>query len=110
MKLSKAVQVIVLTTLCVVSLAYAEQRPAALGQSDLAPAEANNIKFPYIGEVTGVELNVRSGPGMNFYSCGKINSPLRVVVAEQKFTWVRILPPPGSFSWIFKQYVQTDAN
>jgi uncharacterized protein YgiM (DUF1202 family) len=110
MTLSKAVQVIGLTILCVISLASAEQKPAALGVSDIAPPEANNIEFPYIGEVTGSELNVRSGPGMNFYSCGKISSPLRVIVAEQKFTWVRILPPPGSFSWIFKQYVQTDAN
>ncbi|HBG77869.1 MAG TPA: hypothetical protein DDW84_03320 [Phycisphaerales bacterium] len=110
MTLSKAVQVIGLTTLCVISLAFAEQKPAALGSSDIAPPEANEITFPYIGEVTGSQLNVRSGPGMNFYSCGKINSPLRVIVAEQKFTWVRILPPPGSFSWIFKQYIQTDAN
>jgi uncharacterized protein YgiM (DUF1202 family) len=110
MAFSKAVQVIGLTILCVISFAFAEQRPAALGQSDIAPPEANDIEFPYICEVTGTELNVRSGPGMNFYSCGKISSPLRVIVAEQKFTWVRILPPPGSFSWIFKQYVQTDAN
>lgn len=110
MALSKAVQVIGLTILCVISLAFAEQKPAALGSSDIAPPEANDIEFPYIGEVTGTDLNVRSGPGMNFYSCGKISSPLRIIVAEQKFTWVRILPPPGSFSWIFKQYVQTDAN
>lgn len=110
MTLLKAVQVIGLTILCVMSLAFGEQRPAALGTSDIAAPEANEIEFPYIGEITGSEINVRSGPGMNFYSCGKISSPLRVIVAEQKFTWVRILPPPGSFSWIFKQYVQTDAN
>ncbi|MFA6187283.1 MAG: SH3 domain-containing protein [Phycisphaerae bacterium] len=110
MAFSKAVQVIGLTILCVISLAAAEQKPAALGKSDIATPEANEIEFPYIGEVTGTDLNVRSGPGMNFYSCGKISSPLRIIVAEQKFTWVRILPPPGSFSWIFKQSVQTDAN
>jgi hypothetical protein len=28
----------------------------------------------------------------------------------QKYSWAQILPPPGSFSWIFKQYVETDPN
>ncbi|MDD5134454.1 MAG: SH3 domain-containing protein, partial [Phycisphaerae bacterium] len=87
-----------------------EQRPAVLGQTDIAPADTNDIKYPYIGEVTGTEINVRSGPGMNFYSCGKISTPMQVVVVEQKYIWTKILPPPGSFSWIFKQYVQADAN
>jgi uncharacterized protein YgiM (DUF1202 family) len=111
MKLLKAVQLITLTTLCLFAgFAQAEQKPAALGQPDIAPAEANNIKYPYIGEVTGTEINVRSGPGMNFYSCGKVSAPMQVVVVEQKYIWTRILPPPGSFSWIFKQYILPDAN
>ena len=89
------------------SIVQAEQRPAALDQ----PAtEANNVKFPYVGEITGSEINIRSGPGMNYYSCGKINAPLRVVVVEQQYSWSKILPPQGSFSWIFRQYVQPDAN
>ena len=85
-----------------------EKRPAALGSPESSPAEVNEAQFPYIGEITGADLNVRSGPGMNYYGCGKISTPARVVVVGQKFSWSQILPPQGSFSWIFKQYVQTD--
>jgi uncharacterized protein YgiM (DUF1202 family) len=100
------------------SIAQAEKRPAALDnpQQSKAPQpsqpapEANNIKFPYVGEITGTEINIRSGPGMNFYSCSKINAPARVVVVDQKYSWAKVLPPPGSFSWIFRQSVQTDSN
>ena len=93
-----------------------EKRPAALGAPEESvsaqdpAAEANQVQFPYVGEITGTNLNIRSGPGTNFYSCGKISLPARVVVVGEKFSWSQMLPPPGSFSWIFKQYVQTDAN
>jgi SH3-like domain-containing protein len=90
--------------------AQAQLRPAALGQPNEPTTEANAVKFPFVGEITGNEINVRSGPGMNYYSCGKISAPLRVVVVNQKYSWSNILPPPGSFSWIFRQSVQTDAN
>ncbi len=89
----------------------AEKRPAALGSPEPAPAaEVNEAQFPYIGEITGADLNVRSGPGTNYYSCGKISAPARVVVVGQTFSWSQILPPPGSFSWIYKQYVVPDIN
>ncbi|MCD4831941.1 MAG: hypothetical protein K8R02_09100 [Anaerohalosphaeraceae bacterium] len=75
-----------------------------------AVAEANSVKFPYIAEVTGSNINVRSGAGTNYYRCGKISEPMRVVVVDRKYIWSKILPPQGSFSWIFKQYVKPDAN
>ncbi|HBG27162.1 MAG: hypothetical protein A2Y10_17085 [Planctomycetes bacterium GWF2_41_51] len=84
--------------------------PAAAANEPAAVAEVNQSQFPYVGEITGTNLNLRSGPGMNFYSCGKISMPTRVVVVGEKFSWSQILPPPGSFSWIFKQYVQVDNN
>ena len=87
------------------------KHPSAQPQPTPPPApEPNNVKFPYVGEITGIEINLRSGPGMNYYGCGKINAPTRVVVVDQKYSWSKILPPQGSFSWIFKQYVQTDPN
>jgi uncharacterized protein YraI len=109
----------------VTALAAESKRPAALGapveEATAAPvaaapaaAEANasaaELKYPYVGEVTAADLNLRSGPGTNFYSCGKIGQPARIIVVGEKFSWSQIMPPPGSFSWIFKQYVQVDAN
>jgi len=98
------------------TIAQAEKRPAAMdnprqSKSSAQPApEANTVKFPYVGEITDTKINIRSGPGMQYYSCSKINSPARVVVVDQKYSWSKILPPPGSFSWIFRQSVQTDSN
>ena len=111
MKWIKVFQSSIITTIaiCAITSAAEEKRPAALGAPE-QPAEVNQAKFPYVGEITGTELNIRSGPGMNYYGCGKISSPAKVVVIGQKFSWSQILPPPGSFSWIFKQYVQTDVN
>jgi len=112
MKRIKLFQSAIILTLIisVIAIAEGEKRPAALGAPEPAPAEVNQAAFPYVGEITGAELNIRSGAGTNFYSCGKISSPARVVVVGQKFSWSQILPPQGSFSWIFKQYVQTDVN
>lgn len=129
------IAIIISFSLCAIALAAEGKRPAALGSPEeasaaqaaqptaptvtgaaptanepAAVAEANQSQFPYVGEITGSSLNIRSGPGMNYYSCGKISTPQRVVVVGEKFSWSQILPPPGSFSWIFKQYVQVDGN
>lgn len=109
----KSRRIILLSAIIVIGLfavAKAELKPAAFGQPNEPAVEANAVKFPFVGEILGNEVNLRSGPGMNFYSCGKISSPARVVVVSQKYSWAQILPPPGSFSWIFKQYVETDPN
>jgi hypothetical protein len=72
--------------------------------------EAAQPAVPYAAEITGVNINIRSGPGMNFYRCGKLNKPDRVTVVEHKSGWSKIVPPPGSFSWISKQYIKVDSN
>jgi uncharacterized protein YgiM (DUF1202 family) len=102
--------IIAVVLLSAIATAAPEKRPAALGSPEPAAEEVNQGQFPYIGEITGTDLNVRSGPGMNYYNCGKVSTPARVVVVGQTFSWSQILPPQGSFSWIFKQYVQTDVN
>ena len=70
----------------------------------------NGITFPYIAEIIGDNVNIRSGSGNNYYSCGKLNSQTQVVVVDQSYRWSKILPPPGSFSWIFKDYVTVNAT
>lgn len=87
----------------------------ALGKGDNrvlpgAQGDSGDITFPYIAEITGNNVNIRSGSGNNYYSCGKLNSQTQVVVVDQSYRWSKILPPPGSFSWIFKDYVTVDAT
>jgi len=71
-------------------------------------AEAGVPSFPYMAEITGDNLYVRSGPGTNFYHCGKLNQGDKVKVVSRQFSWSCIVPPANSFSWISMQYVRID--
>ena len=82
------------------------QQPAAATDANEAAAPA----FPYVAQITGSRVNIRSGPGTNYYSCGKLNKTDRAIVVGSKFSWSQIVPPAGSFSWISKQYVSIDPN
>ncbi len=78
------------------------------------PLDAQNssttTSFPYIGQIIGDSVNVRSGPGTNYYSCGKLSRLDMVKVVGQRFSWSRIVPPKESFSWISSKFVTIDAN
>ena len=79
--------------------------PAAGGDGS-----ADNVKFPYLGQIVGTKVNIRSGPTLNHYRCGKLNAPANVIVTGRESLWLKVLPPAGSFSWIFAQYVKVDTN
>jgi len=78
----------------------------------VAPAaEANTLNlpaFPFLAEITGDDVYVRSGPGTQYYNCGKAGKDEKVKVVGNKFSWLQIVAPAGSYSWISKQYVQID--
>jgi len=74
------------------------------------PNETDIPPFPYIAEMNGDNIYIRSGPGTNFYHCGKLNKGDKVTVVGKQFSWARIVPPPGSFSWIAMQYVRINPN
>ncbi len=92
--------------ICLVSVGFAQE--AATTPS--GPDEADTPAFPYMAEITGDNLYVRSGPGTNFYECSKLNKGDKVKVTEKQFSWARIVPPAGSFSWISMQYVSIDTD
>ena len=73
-------------------------------------AEVAAPSFPYTAEITADNVNVRSGPGTNYYRCGQINKGDTVKVVASKHSWSHIVPPPGSFSWISKQYIHIEAD
>ena len=86
---------------CLVSIGFAQQSGTAPGGSQ----EVDTSSFPYTAEITGEDVYVRSGPGTNFYHCGKLKTGDKVKVVGKQFSWSRIVPPAGSFSWISMQYV-----
>jgi hypothetical protein len=85
-----------------------ESDPVIKPTADKAGSQV--ISFPYIAQITGTDVYVRSGPGTAYYYCGKINAPARVEVTGEKHGWLQILPPAGSFSWISKNYVKLDPD
>jgi uncharacterized protein YgiM (DUF1202 family) len=93
---------------CLISLASIglaqEAATSPQGSAENAPS------FPYVAEITDDNVNIRSGPGTNYYRCGKLNSGDRVKVVASKYSWSHIVPPANSFSWISKQYVSIDPD
>lgn len=86
------------------------QVPAEKGLGSTKPGGVGAVSFPYVAEIVGKSVNIRSGPGMNYYRCGRLSNPDRVMVVGQEFGWSRIEPPRGSFSWISKQYIKPEPN
>jgi uncharacterized protein YgiM (DUF1202 family) len=78
--------------------------PEGSASIDDANAAAAHV-FPYVAEIIGNDVRIRSGPGTNFYDCGKLYKGDRVEVVRTQFGWSCIVPPAGSFSWISMQYV-----
>lgn len=60
---------------------------------------------PFVAEVVGNDVYLRSGPGTNFYHCGKLYKGDRVQVVKSQQGWSCIVPPPGCFSWVAMHYV-----
>jgi uncharacterized protein YgiM (DUF1202 family) len=96
----------VVILICLVSVGFAQETAA----TPSGPGEAETPPFPYMAEITGDNLYVRSGPGTNFYECGKLNKGDKVKVMSRQFSWACIVPPAGSFSWISMQYVSIDTD
>ena len=99
------VLVTVATSIC---WAQNEGPPEAMAATDVNAAAAPS--FPYVAQITADDVLVRSGPGTNHYTCGKLNKGDKVTVVGSLFGWSRIVPSPGSFSWISASYVKVDAG
>ncbi|MCP4453124.1 MAG: SH3 domain-containing protein [Planctomycetes bacterium] len=66
--------------------------------------------FPYKAEVTGSSVNIRSDKSIKTYECGRLNVGDTVEVIGEEEGWAKIVPPPGSFSWIAMQYIAINAE
>ncbi len=64
--------------------------------------------IPFLAEITGNDVYVRSGPGTNYYFCAKLQKGEKIKVVGSKFSWWQIAPPAGSYAWISRQYVEVD--
>ncbi len=74
------------------------------------PKPAETPTGAYVAEALGDDVFLRSGPGTNFYKCGKLYKSDRIQVVSTQQGWACILPPPGCFSWIPMQYVSINLD
>ena len=87
---------------------------AALGLSpaptttlaQVIPPEVANSRNSAECVINADNVYVRSGAGDNYYPTMKLNKGVKVTVIGEKFDWLKIVPPPGSFSYVGKHFVE----
>ena len=62
--------------------------------------------YPWAGQITGTNVNVRAGAGTPYYPTCKLNDGDKVRVVGELKGWYEIVPPPGSFSYIDRAAVE----
>lgn len=77
---------------------------------DWPQSEVENSKYQILGMVNANAVFVRSGPSDNDYATMKLDKGAQVVVVGERFNWLKILPPEGSFCYVAKAYVNRSGN
>ena len=60
-------------------------------------ADIENAKYQFEGILIRPEF-VRASPGENFYPTIKLDKDAHIVVVGAKGSWLKVVPPEGSFS------------
>jgi len=90
------------TTLCFLFLCLSFH--LGLGHRNVVYAQQEF--FPFLAEVTGERVNVRSGQSANFERLCQLDKGDEVVVLEKGYSWYKIQLPPSAKSFVSKNYVQ----
>lgn len=94
----------ILGLLCV-SVSYGQAAETATKPTVVWPG-GEKISYPAAGQVSAAKVQVRSGPGLNYYVCGALSQGSQVVVLEERSGWLKIEAPAGTFSLIAAKYVK----
>jgi hypothetical protein len=114
MQAHKKLLILVIISAGLSSVGYTQEKAQPPDKESDTAAENTTTaavpSFPYIAEITDDDVPIRSGPGTNYYICGKLKKANKVNVVGSQFSWSRIVPPTGSFSWISNRYVSIDPD
>lgn len=83
---------------------------AQAGAQDIVQPAVENSPYNYLGQINANAVYVRSGPGENYYATMKLDRGAQVTVVGHKFEWLKIAPPPGSFSVVAKAFIQRQGD
>lgn len=82
-------------------------RLAVLAWIALCAARAEADEFPYTAYVTANDVQVRSGPGENYYPVLKVDRGAAVeVYRHDPGGWYAIRPPAECFSWVAAEFIE----
>ena len=92
-----------------VTVPVSETTSGSAEVASISVAEPSKPAFePYLGVITGDNVNIRSGPAEIYYAVGKLRKGQQVVVSGErhgKKNWAMIEPTDQCFSYISKKYV-----
>lgn len=82
-----------------------EQRTVAIESP--APPPQEEASAPWVGIVTGNNVNIRSGPGTNYNPpLTQVNAGTRLTILAEDGEWLRIEIPGGGKGWISGRYIE----
>src|SRR4051794_11920414 len=82
----------------------------AIALADQTPPEISNARNSAIGNINSDGVYVRSGAGDNYYPTTKVNAGKEVTIVGEKFDWLKIVPPAGSFCYVAKAFIDKNPD
>jgi SH3-like domain-containing protein len=82
----------------------------AAPRPDTTQPDVENSKFQISGVINANAVYVRSGPSENDYVTTKLDKGAAVTVVGERFNWLKVVPPPGSFCYVGKAFVNRAGN
>lgn len=79
--------------------------PSLRAQEAAPETVVENSRYQIEGVINGNAVYVRSGPSENDYPTMQLSKSTPVTVVGERFTWLKITPPEGSFCYVAKAYV-----
>lgn len=73
-------------------------------------SQAQDHIFPFVGEISSSEVNIRSGPSLNFETLSRLALNDEVVVVDRNFSWYKINMPRSAKCFIHSKFVQRGEN
>ena len=83
---------------------------AAPVRAEQTPQGIENARNSAIGLINTDGVYVRSGAGDNYYPTTKLNKDKEVTIVGEKFDWLKIVPPQGSFCYVAKAFVDKNPD
>jgi uncharacterized protein YgiM (DUF1202 family) len=83
--------------------------PIAFGE-DAAATQDEMAKQPWLGQINGNAVFVRSAAREDAYPVTKLDKGTQVTIVGMKFKWLKIVPPEGSFAYVPKAWVDRRGN